>query len=289
MFFFKRKRSEKSDNVALAEFKRLWNKELMKSVDSRNFSKAYSYASRKYSIRDMCMKTHFDFESENSLRFKEACKAFDEGDIFWTYMTIRQFASVPGYSSKLKALTNKRRTFLSEKRKETVITRNSARMFLHNLMQTSVKHGEEFIKNALDDFELYEKYCSQGQYKSAYKLIALTDKPGDYASNIKKYLYYAAKRELTAQNEEQTLKYFEYAGKYYNFKRKQKDGSPIFIHDIDMIIAMLIFMRNGGAISREELKRKMHRTVKVYCVESCFTSVCVSADYLYQIGETELE
>ncbi len=289
MFFLKKTKPAKGDNVVLAEFKRLWNEELLKTVDSRNFSKAYNYALRKYSIRDMCMKTYFDFESEDSLRFREACNAFDEGDIFWTYMIIRQFASVPGYSSKLKNLTNKRRTFLSEKRKETVITRNSARMFLHNLMQTSAKQGEEFIKNALADLELYEKYCSKSQYKSAYKIIALTDKPGDYASNIKKYLYYAAKRERTDENEEQTLKYFEYAGKYYNFKRKLKDGSPIFIHDIDIVMAMLIFMRNGGAVSREELKRKMHRTVKVYCVESCFAPVCVLADYLYQIGETEFE
>ena len=135
MFFLKKNKSEKGDNVILTEFKRLWNEELSKNVDSRDFSKAYNYALRKYAIRDMCMKTYFDFESEDSLRFKEACKAFDDGDIFWTFMLIRQFASLPGYSSKLKNLTNKRRTFLSEKRKETVITRNSARMFLHNLMQ----------------------------------------------------------------------------------------------------------------------------------------------------------
>lgn len=287
MFF---KRNEKAGaNVHLQEFKRLWNEELLKTVDGRDFSKAYNYALRKYSIREECMKTYFDFESENSLRYKEACSAFDEGDIFWTYMLIRQFASVPGCNSSLKHLTNKRRSFLSDKRKESVITRHSVRTYLHTLMQSAEKVGEEFIGAAIKDMELYEQLKAEGKFKSAYKIAALTNKTGDYTGNIKKYLYYAAKRPITPENQEQTNKYFEYVGRYYNFKRKTKDGDAIVVNDIDIIIALLVFMRNGGNISREEVTKKMHRTVKVYCMESSFVPVCILADYLYQIGETEME
>ena len=151
---FQRKDKTNAD-VAMQEFKRLWNEELLKNVDSRDFSKVYNYALRKYSIRDNCMNVYFDFASEDSVRYKEACDAFDEGDIFWTYMLIRQFASVPGCNNALKHLTNKRRAFLSDKRKESVITRHSARMYLHNLMLTSEKIAEDFIREALDDMKKY--------------------------------------------------------------------------------------------------------------------------------------
>lgn len=288
IMFFQRKDKTNAD-IALQEFKRLWNEELLKTVDSRDFSKVYNYALRKYSIRDNCIKTYFDFESENSLRYKEACDAFDEGDIFWTFMLIRQFATVPGCNNSLKHLTNKRRTFLSDKRKESVITRHSARMYLHNLMQNSEKVAEDFIKDALNDMDLYEKLKKEGKYKSAYKIAALTAKTNDYASNIKKYLYYAAKRPITAENLEQTNKFFEYAEKYYNFRRKTKDKESIIVNDIDIVIALLVFMRNGGNVSREEVMRRMHRTVKVYCTENIFSPICLLADYLYQIGETEME
>ena len=81
---------------------------------------------------------------------------FDEGDILWTFMLIRQFASISNLSSSLKQITNKRRAFLSEKRKDSIITRHSIRMYVHNLMQTAAKPCEEFIKSAIDDMELYE-------------------------------------------------------------------------------------------------------------------------------------
>lgn len=286
--FFKRKDNKSSDST-INEFKRLWNDELLKSVDSRDFSKAYNYASRKHAIREMCMKNYFDFTSENSKRFKEACDAFDEGDILWTYMLIRQFATIPVFSSLLKNMTNKRRSFLSDKRKDTVITRHSVRMYMHTLMQTSEKKGEEFIKNALAQYSLYQEYKAAEKYKTAYKLIALTENPGDYISNMKKYLYYAAKRPITPENLVQTNAYFDYVGKYFNFKRKKKEGGYVLVNDIDMVIAMLVFMRNGGNIDREDLYIKMHRTVKVYCTESNFTPICILADYLYQIGETKME
>ena len=118
MFFFN-KGTDKSAEQAKEEFKRLWDEELLKDVDCRDFSKAYNYALRKRSIKDWAMKYYFDFESESSLRFKEACDAFDEGDILWTFMLIREFASVPGHSEKMKHLTNKCRVFLSDKRKES--------------------------------------------------------------------------------------------------------------------------------------------------------------------------
>jgi len=285
---FQRKDKTNAD-VAMQEFNRLWNEELLKVVDSRDFSKVYNYALRKYAIRDNCLKTYFDFTSESSLRYKEACDAFNEGDIFWTYMLIRQFATIPNFSNALKGLTNKRRSFLTDKRKESVITRYSVRMYLHNLMQSSSKAAEDFIYDALKDSDRYNRLFSENKYKSAYRVAALTDKTNDYASNMKKYLYYAAKRPITPENIEQTNKYFEYVGKYYNFKRKTKGGGHVTVNDIDIVIALLVFMRNGGNVSRDELIKKMHRTVKVYCTESSFSPICLLADYLYQIGETEME
>ena len=204
-------------------------------------------------------------------------------------MLIRQFASVPGCNNALKHLTNKRRSFLSDKRKESVITRHSARVYLHNLMNTSEKLAEDFIKNAISDLELYEQLKAKDNFKSAYKVAMLTNKTRDYVGNIKKYLYYAAKRPLTDENKEETKRYFEYAERYFNFKRKSKDGGYVIVNDIDIVLAMLIFLRNGGDFSREEIVRRMHRTVKVYCLENTFPPVCMLADYLYQIGETELE
>ena len=278
-----------TDDAAMHEFNRLWNEELLKKVDSRDFSKAYNYAMRKHTIRDVCMKNFFDFQTEGSVRFKEACIAFENNDIFWTYMLIRQFASIHGYSSLIKNLTNKRRIFLSEKRKDTIITRHSVRSYLRNLMHGNTRNAEEFIVKALEDMDKYKKLMEKGHYKSAYKIIALTDKHSEYASNIKKFLFYAVKRPVTDENIEQTKRYFEYAGKYYNFQRKKKDGSYVLITDIDIILAMIIFMRNGGDVDREDLIKKIHRSVKVYCVESMYAPVCLLADYLYQIGETEIE
>lgn len=277
------------DNSAMKEFNRLWNEELFKKVSSRDFSKAYNYAMRKYSIRDLCMKNFFDFQSEGSVRYKEACEAFDKNDIFWTFMLLRQFATIPAYAALLKQITNKRRTFLSEKRKESVITRHSVRAYIRNLMHGNTKNAEEFIENALKDMERYQLLKEKNYYKSAYKLITLSDKPSEYTSNIKKFLFYAAKRPITEENRAQTEKYFEYVGKYYNFLRKRKDGSYVLITDIDVIIAMVVYLRNGGNIDREDLTKRMHRTVKVYCAESVYAPVCLLTDYLYQIGETELE
>lgn len=289
MFSNSSKKMSNATDVTMNEFKRLWNEELMKVVDKRDFSKAYNFALRKSAIRDICMKTYFDFNSEDSQRFVEACKAFDEGDLLWTFMLIRQFASVPGNNSSLKFLTNKRRAFLSEKRKDTIITRHSAQKYLHTIMQTSERTGEEFIENALLDMETYENLKSEGKYKSAYKIVALTDKTSDYAANIKKYLYYAAKRPITDENREQTKKYFEYAAKYYNFSRKTRNGEHIVVCDIDIVISLIIYMLNGGDVSRDEVISKMHRTVKVYCAESFFSPICVLADFLYHLGETEME
>ncbi len=291
--FFKKEHKDytdsKTENAALTEFKRLWNEELLKKVDYRDFSKAYNYAVRKRQIKEYCLRTYFDFNSEDSVRFKEACASFDDGDILWTYMLIRQFASVPGQSSLLKNLTNKRRSFLSDKRKASVITRHSVRMYVHNLMQNSVKTGEDFIKEALESAALYEEYKNEGKYKSAYKIAALTAKSRDYVHNMKKYLYYAAKRPITEENIKETHQYFQYVEHYYNFKRKKKDGDYVIVNDIDTIMAMLVFIRNGGDIPREDYVKKMHRTVKVYCTESYFAPICLFADYLYQIGELELE
>lgn len=289
MFFKSVPKDTKSDNSAMQEFKRLWNEELIKKVDSRDFSKAYNFASRKHQIRDVCMRTYFDFSSENSQRYKEACDAFDEGDILWTYMLIRQFASISGLSAPLKHITNKRRAFLSDKRKDSIITRHSIRMFIHNLMQIPPASSENFVKDAIEDMETYEQLKAEQKYKSAYKIAVLTDKGGDYAHNIKKNLYYVAKRPITQENIEQTNKYFDYACRYYTFKRKKKDGSYVLVDDIDVIIALLVFMKNGGNISRDEYIKRMHRTVKVYCMERVFSPICLFADYLYQIGEPELE
>lgn len=285
---FQRKDKTNAD-VAFQEFSRLWNEELLKVVDSRDFSKVYNFALRKYTIREKCLKTYFDFTSEDSLRYKEACEAFNDGDIFWTYMLIRQFATVPGCNNALKHLTNKRRSFLSDKRKNSIVTRYPVRIYIHNLMQSAGKSGEEFISEALKDFELYNKLFADGKFKSAYRVAALTDKTNEYPSNLKKYLYYAAKRPVTPENIQQTNRYFEYVGKYFNFKRKTKGGGHVIVSDIDIIIALIVFMRNGGNVDREDLMKKVHRTVKVYCTENAFSPICLFADYLYQIGETEIE
>ena len=289
MFFGKKNLNIKAENNDLNEFKRLWNDELLKNVDSRNFTKAYHFANRKRSIKEYCMKNYFDFTSESSPRFKEACDAFNEGDILWTHMLIRQFASLPGHANRLKHLTNKRRSFLSVKRSESVVTRGSVRSFVHNLMKNFEKPAESFIEAALSDVKLYSKYFEEGNYKSAYKIAALTDKSGDYVPNIKKYLYYAAKRPITKENLRQTNEYFEYVGRYYNFKRKKKDGGHVVVHDIDYIIALIIFYKNGGNVLKDDIIKKLHRTVKVYCSENKFTPICMLADYLYQIGETQME
>lgn len=286
---FSQRANDKSVVAAKEEFKRLWNNELLKDVDSRDFSKAYNYAMRKHSIKEWAIKLYFDFESENSIRYKEACDAFDDGDILWTFMFIREFSSLPGHNTFTKHLTNKRRAFLSDKRKESVISRNSVRGYMHDLVTNHTKAGEEFIKAAVEDMQLYDSLKEEGRYKSAYKIAALTDKTGEYTSNIKKYLYYAAKRPITEDNHEQTLRYFDYVGRYYNFKRKLYGGGYITVKDIDVLIATIAFMRNGGKIDQEKLLSDLHRTVKVYCKENIFAPVCILADYLYQIGEIEME
>lgn len=287
--FFQKNVTTMTDEQIRNEFKRLWNAELVKRVDSRDFSKAYNYAQRKHSIRDWAMKNYFDFASESSVRFKEACDAFDEGDIFWTFMLIREFASVPDFSNMAKQFTNKRRAFLSDKRKESVINKRSTRWYMHDVMKQA-KTGEDFIKGALEDFALYEQYKAEKKYKSAYQIIALTNKTDDYTANIKKYLYYAAKRPITPENEKQTLAYFEYAGKYYNFKRKLRNGNGyLLIKDIDILMATIAFYHNGGTVDEEQLHADLHRTVKVYTNESMFPPICTLANYLYQIDEIDME
>lgn len=287
--FPKLSRFSSSDEQLKKDFRKMWNEELQKDVDSRDFSRAYNFALRKYAIRDWCMKNYFDFDSESSPRFKEACEAFDEGDILWTYMLIREFASIRQYSAKLKQLTNKRRAFLSDKRMDSVISRHSVRWFMHDLTQNNTKSAEVFIQNALDDMKMYEELKAQGKFRSAYKIAALTDKSSEYVTCIKKYLYYAAKRPITNENMQQTIDYFKFAEKYFTFKRKLKGGGYVRVKDIDIIIASIAFMRNGGKIDYEELHHDLHRTVKVYCTENLFGPICILADYLYQTGEIEFE
>ena len=48
-------------------------------------------------------------------------------------------------------------------------------------------------------------------------------------------------------------------------------------------------MKNGGDVSLEDIVQRLHRTVKVYCAENLPSSVCVLADYLHILGETQLE
>ncbi len=286
---FKRNSILKSDVALQNEFKKLWKEELQKDVDSRNFSPLYKFADRKRAIRDWCMKYYFNFSDESSPRFKEACDAFDEGDIVWTFLLIREFATIESLSAELKNLTNKRRSFLSEKRKQSVISRHSARWFMHDISQNNTRGAEAFVEGALSDLNLYEEIKAQGKYKSAYRVISLCDKPAEYPVNIKKYLYYVAKRPLTRSNEQQTLDYFKYAEKYFCFKRKKRDGSYVTVKDIDIIIASIAFMRNGGTVDLNALLQDLHRCVKVYCMESSFAPVCILADYLYEIGEVEME
>ncbi|GEM_PF-4094021 len=287
MFFFK-KRAEQAAAADKAEFLRLWNDELKKDVDRRDFTKAYNFALKKRSIRNFAFTDYLNFESEDSPRFHEACDAFDEGDIMWTFMLIRQFASVPQLKAPLKYYTNKCRVFLSDKRKASVISRHSTRWYIHDLMKNE-KAGENFISLALEDAKEYEALKKEGKYLSAYKIAALTEKTGEYTTNIKKYLYYAAKRPLTAENQKQTEDYFKYVEKYYNFKRRLHGGGDIIIKDIDIVTALAAYRHNGGNVDYEELKADLHRTVKVYCRESMFAPVCLLADYLYEIDEFELE
>ncbi|MEE0867684.1 MAG: hypothetical protein UIL37_05200 [Clostridia bacterium] len=287
--FLKLSKFSLSDEQLKKDFCQMWNEELQKDVDSRNFSRAYDFAMKKRSIRDWCITNYLDFDSESSPRFKEACEAFDKGDILWTFMLIREFASIKQLSPKLKQLTNKRRIFFSDKHMDSVVRRYSARRYMHDLTHNDERAGEAFIKQALDNMRKYEEYKEQGKYLSAYKIAALTDKSNEYVTNIKKYLYYAAARPITSENLQQTLDYFKYAEKYFNFKRRIKGGGHVIVKDIDIIIASIAFMRNGGKMDYDELRRDWHRSIKVYCSESLFGPVCILADYLYQIGEIELE
>ncbi|MBQ3022365.1 MAG: hypothetical protein IJD91_03445 [Clostridia bacterium] len=287
MFFQHKEKISNAD--AMREFEKLWNEELLKRGEYRDFSKAYDYAIKNASIREECIKKYFDFESEGSVRYKEACHAFDEGDIYWTFILLRQFSSVPSLNATLKELTNKRRIFLSEDRKESVVARQSVEIFLERIMKASSKKSEEFVKDALLNFDAYNALKEQKKYKSAYKTIVFADKANSYVINLKKHLYYVASRNITEENKEQTKKYFELIKKYFNFKRKTKENELITVDDIDIIIALLTYMKNGGDVSPEDLSKRLHRTVKVYCAENLSSSVCVLADYLHLIGETELE
>ena len=243
MFFFKKK-AEQAAAADKAEFLRLWNEELTKDVDRRDFTKAYNFALKKRSIRNLVFTNYLNFESEDSPRFHEACDAFDEGDIMWTFMLIRQFASVPQLKATLKYYTNKCRVFLSDKRKASVISRHSTRWYIPDLMK-NFKAGESFIRSALEDAAAYETLKKEGKYLSAYKIAALTEKTGEYTTNIKKYLYYAAKRPLTEENRQQTEDYFKYVEKYYNFKRRLHGGGNIIVKDIDIITALAAYRHNG--------------------------------------------
>ena len=288
MMFFQHK-EKISNTAAIQEFKRLWDEELHKRGEYRDFSKAYDYAMKYSSIREECMKKYFDFDSEDSVRYKEACQAFDEGDIYWAFILLRQFATISDLSSTLKDLTNKRRIFLSEDRKDSVVARQSVDVFLERIMKGSSKKPEEYIEDALANFDTYEALKAKKKYKSAYRTVVFADKSTNYVLNLKKYLYYVANRPLTDANKQQTERYFKLIEKYFNFKRKNSDNEIITIDDIDVIIASLLYMRNGGDVSYDDLLKRLHRTVKVYCVEGLASSVCVLADYLHAIGETELE
>lgn len=286
MFFFKGNANKAAADKK--EFLKLWNDELAKDVDRRDFTKAYNFASKKRSVRAWAFNNYLNFEAEDSPRFREACEAFDEGDIMWTFMLIRQFASVPALKTTLKYYTNKCRSFLSDKRKASVISRHSTRWYIHDLMKNA-KVGENFIQSALEDVREYEALKNEGKYLSAYKIAALTEKTGEYTANIKKYLYYAAKRPLTEENCRQTEEYFKFVEKYYNFKRRLHGGGTIIIKDIDVVSALAAYRHNGGNVDYEALKTDLHRTVKVYCHENMFAPVCLLADYLYEIEEFELE
>ena len=286
--FFQHK--DKINNIdAMQEFKKLWSEELHKRGEYRDFSKAYDYATKNSSIREECVKKYFDFDSEDSVRYREACRAFDEGDIYWAFILLRQFSSISSLSSTLKELTNKRRIFLSEDRKESVVARQSVEVFLERMMKSSSRKAEEFVNEALANFDTYEALKEEKKYKSAYKTAVFTDKSNSYVFNLKKHLYYVASRDITEENIGQTKRYFELVKKYFNFKRKTKDDELVTVDDIDVIIALLVFMKNGGDVSLEDISQRLHRTVKVYCAENLPSSVCVLADYLHQIGETQLE
>ena len=287
MFFQHKEKINSTD--ALQEFKKLWSEELHKRGEYRDFSKVYDYAMKNSSIREECIKKYFDFDSEDSVRYREACRAFDEGDIYWAFILLRQFSSISSLNSTLKELTNKRRIFLSEDRKESVIARQSVEVFLERITKSSSIKAEEFIEEALSNFDTYEALKEEKKYKSAYKTAVFTDKSNNYVLNLKKHLYYVASRDITEENKEQTEKYFKLIEKYFNFKRKTKDDELVIVDDIDIIIALLVFLKNGGDVSFENLTQRLHRTVKVYCTENLSSSVCVLADYLHLLGETQLE
>ncbi len=287
MFFQHREKISSTD--AMKAFMKLWNEELHKRPEYRDFSKAYDFAMRNSSIREECLAKYFDFDSEDSARYVEACQAFDDGDLYWAFILMRQFSTISPASGTIRELTNKRRIFLSEDRKESIVARQSIEAFLERAKKSAEKKSEDFIVEALANFDNYQALRDAKKYKSAYKTAVLSNKTSNYILNLKRHLYYVAIRGITEENKEQTENYFKLVERYFNFKRKSKDGGLVTVVDIDVIIARLVYMINGGAISYDELSKNLHRTVKVYCAEGFTSSVCALADYLHSIGETKLE
>ncbi len=289
MCFLKKRENTRLAHTLQQKFKRIWAEALSSEVGSRDFSKAYKFISKHNEIQNWALLSYFNFKSEDSPRFKEVCDAINNNDITRAFLSLREFNTTPLFDLYLANLTGKMNVFLSDKRKESVVVRHSVNWFIDDVLANSSQEGEAFVKKALLNFGRYEELLKEKKYKSASKLALLSEEDEDYASNMKKYLYYVCGRTLTEENAKETVDYINYVKKYFSFMRRSLEGELMQIADIDILIACITFVHKGGKLDEEALKYDLELTVKTYCLERLFTPVCLLADYLYLIGEVDYE
>lgn len=289
MFFLKKRTDTRFAHTLQLKFKNIWNEALSHEVGSRDFSKAYRYMSKHNEIKNWALTNYFNFKSENSPRFQEVCEAINNNDVTRAFLLLREFNTTPLFDLYLVELTSKMNYFLSDKRKESVVVRHSVNWFIDDILTNFSQEGETFVKNALLRFSKFEALVKEQKYKSACKFALLCDEDENYHIDMKKYLYYVASRPLTIENEQETIDYINYVRKYFSFMRRSLEGELVSVVDIDILIAAITFLHNGGKIDEETLKYELELTVKTYCLERLFTPLCLLADYLYSIGEIEYE
>lgn len=289
MCFLKKRANTRIEQSLQQKFKNIWAEALSSEVGSRDFSKAYKFITKHSEIQSWALLNYFNFKSEDSPRFKEVCEAINSNDVARAFLSLREFNTTPLFDIYLADLTDKMNLFLSDKRKESVVVRHSVNWFIEDVLENYSQEGEDFVKKALLNEKKYAELLKEENYNSAAKLALLAEEDEDYASDMKRYLYYVCGRALTKENEKETIDYINYVKKYFSFMRRSLEGELIQIVDIDILIACITFLHKGGKLDEEALKEELELTVKTYCLERLFTPVCLLADYLCLISEVDYE